>query len=78
MAFNIEYAILFGVAGFAAAAYQLKNGDKAKKIPLYAVVVCMAYSAITYGALYAFLTAIEFAIGLGLAHMVIDKSKNEP
>ena len=75
MTFNFGYAIMFGVAGFAATAYQLKSGDKAKNIPLYAALVCMAYSAITYSALYAFLTAIEFAIGFGLAHATIDKNQ---
>jgi hypothetical protein len=77
MTFNAEYAIMFGLAGFAAASYHLKNGDKAKHVPLYAVLVCMAYSAVTYDFLYAFLTAIEFAIGLGIAHAVIDKATGE-
>jgi hypothetical protein len=77
MSFSTEYAILFGLAGFAAATYHLKNGDKAKSVPIYAVVACMAYSALSYGFIYAFLTVIEFAIGLGLAHAVIGKSKDE-
>lgn len=67
---------MFGLAGFAAAAYHLKNGDRSKHVPLYAVLACMAYSGLTYGFIYAFLTCIEFAIGLGIAHAVIDKHKD--
>lgn len=77
MTFNVEYAIMFGLAGFAGATYHLKNGDKAKYVPLYAVLACMAYSGATYGFLYAFLTAIEFAIGFGIAHAVIAKPTDE-
>lgn len=76
MAFSTGYAITFGLAGFSAAAFHLKNGDKAKNIPLYAVLACMTYSAVEYEFGYAFLTAIEFAIGLGIAHAVIEKSNN--
>ena len=77
MNFNVEYAFLFGLAGFASAAYHLKNGDKAKYVPLYAMLACIAYSGFTYGFLYAFLTAIEFAIGFGIAHAVISKATDE-
>jgi hypothetical protein len=77
MAFSTEYAVVFGLAGFSTGAYHLKNGEKAKNIPIYAVLACMIYSAATYQVVYAFLTAIEFAIGLGIAHAVIEKSKDD-
>lgn len=77
MTFSTEYAIIFGLVGFAAAAYHIKNGNKAKYVPLYGVLACMVYSASAYNLLYAFLTAIEFAIGLGIAHAVIGKPRDE-
>lgn len=73
MTISTQYAILFGFAGAASAIYQIKNGKKAQSIPLYAVAACLLYTAVNYDLIYVFLTAIEFAVGFGLAHVIIDK-----
>lgn len=75
MVFSTGYALMYGLAGFAAALYHIRNGDEAKNIPLIAVLACMAYTAASFSFLYAFLTAIEFAIGFGIAHGVIGKPR---
>lgn len=77
MSFSTEYALMYGLAGFAAATYNIKNGDKSKHVPLVAVIACMVYTAASFELMYAFLTAIEFAIGLGIAHGVIDKPRKD-
>ena len=75
MAFNTQYAILFGLAGFAASAYHIKVGDKAKAVPIIGFAVCVLYSFSKYNFNYGFLTGIEYAIGVGIAHVVFKDSK---
>jgi hypothetical protein len=77
MHFSTSYAFLFGLAGFAAAAYHLNVGMKVKWIPLIGLVLCVLYTLDNYGASYAFLTGIEYAVGFGLAHAFYGKSKSE-
>lgn len=77
MSFSFEYAVIYGLAGFAAAAYQLSVGEKVKWIPLIGLVVCVLYTLDKYGGSYGFLTAIEYAIGFGLAHAFYGKKKND-
>jgi uncharacterized membrane protein len=79
MNFSANYAILFGLAGFAAAAYFLKTGSRAKHVPWIFLALCALYSLANYGAGYAMLTIIEFAIGFGVAHAVIkvERSPNK-
>ena len=73
MVFSNSYALLFGLAGFAAATYHLKVGENVKWAPLIGLIVCLLYTLENYNAAYAFLTLIEYAVGFGLAHAVIDK-----
>ncbi len=68
MNFNPQYALLFGLAGFAAGAYFIKGRSGSSKVPIIGLVVCAAFTFSTYGFTYAMLTAIEFAVGFGLAH----------
>lgn len=77
MNFSLSYALLFGLAGFASAAYHLNSGNNVKWVPLVGVVLCVLYTLENYGFIYAFLTLIEYAIGFGLAHAVYGKSKND-
>lgn len=77
MGFSTSYALLFGLAGFAAAAYHLKVGENVKWAPLVGLIVCVLYTLENYSFSYAFLTLIEYAVGFGLAHAVIGKSKND-
>lgn len=71
MHFSTQYAILFALAGFAAAAYFLRVGSSAKKVPILALAVCSIYTLANHGLSYAMLTAIEFAVGFGVAHAVV-------
>lgn len=73
MHLSMSYAILFALAGFAAAAYFLRVGSSAKKVPVLALAVCALYTLANYGFSYAMLTVIEFAIGFGVAHAVIKR-----
>ena len=75
MAFNTQYAILFGLAGFAASAYHIKVGDKAKAVPIIGFAVCVLYSWANYNFNYGFLAGIEYAVGFGIAHVVFKDSK---
>lgn len=75
MHFSTSYALLFGLAGFASATYQLKVGVKVKWVPLVGLLVCVLYTLENYSSSYAFLTAIEYAIGFGLAHAIFAKEK---
>lgn len=77
MHFSLTYALIFGLAGFAAAAYHISVGDKVKWIPLLGLIVCVAFVLDNYAGKYAFLTAIEYAIGFALAHYFLGKNKNE-
>lgn len=77
MGFSFEYAVIYSLAGFAAAAYHLSVGEKVKWIPLIGLVVCVLYTLDNYGESYGFLTAIEYAIGFGLAHAFLGKKKND-
>ena len=71
MHFSTQYAIVFALAGFAAAAYFLRFGSSAKKVPIVALAVCVIYTLANHGLSYAMLTAIEFAVGFGVAHAVV-------
>lgn len=71
MHFSTQYAILFALAGFAAAAYFLRVGGSARKVPILALAVCAFYTLANYGLSYAMLTVIEFAVGFGVAHAVV-------
>ena len=71
MHFSTQYAILFALAGFAAAAYFLRVGSRAKKVPILALAVCALYTLANHGFSYAMLTVIEFAVGFGVAHAVV-------
>jgi len=73
MHLSMSYAILFGLAGFAAAAYFLRIGGGAKMVPIFALSACALYTLANYGFSYAMLTVIEFAIGFGIAHAVIKR-----
>lgn len=78
MSFNNQYAVLFGLAGFASAAYHIKVGKQAQQVPLIGLAVCVLYTFSNYNLAYAFLTVIEYAVGFGLAHYVIkDKPKQD-
>lgn len=77
MHFSTQYALLFAIAGFAAAAYFLRVGSSAKKVPIIALAICAIYTLANHGLSYALLTIIEFAIGFGVAHAVV-KSGSEP
>lgn len=77
MHFSFTYALIFGLAGFAAAAYHISVGDKVKWIPLLGLIVCVAFVLDSYDGKYAFLTAVEYAIGFALAHSFFGKNKNE-
>ena len=77
MAFNTQYAILFGLAGFAASAYHIKVGEKVKTVPIIGFAVCVLYSWANYNFNYGFLTGIEYAVGVGIAHVIFkDSTKN--
>jgi hypothetical protein len=75
MAFNTQYAILFGLAGFAASAYHIKVGDEVKAVPIIGFAVCVLYSLANYNFAYGFLTGIEYAVGVGIAHAIFKDSK---
>ena len=75
MHFSWSYALLFGIAGFASAAYHLSVDQKVKWIPLIGFLLCIVYTLDNYGGSYAFLTAIEYAIGFGLAHAYYAKAR---
>lgn len=75
MSFNTQYAVLFGLAGFAAGAYQIKVGSEAKAVPLIGFAGCVIYSLANYNFAYGFLTGIEYAVGFGIAHAVFKDSK---
>jgi len=75
MNFSLTYALIFGLAGFSAAAYHIAVGDRVKWMPLIGLVVCVAFVWDNYNEMYAFLTAIEYAIGFGLAHSFVGKNK---
>ena len=77
MYFSSKYAILFGLAGFVAATYNLKVGEKAKAIPVIGLALCVLYSLSSYSFAYGFLTGIEYAVGFGLAHAVYGKKKSD-
>jgi hypothetical protein len=69
MNISLTYAIIYGAAGFAAAAYSIKTG--AKHVPLIALAVCAIFTLINYNFLYTFLTILEFTIGFGIAHAFV-------
>lgn len=71
MYFSAQYALLFVLAGFAAAAYFLRVGPGAKMVPIGGLAVCAFYALTSYGVSYAVLTVIEFAVGFGIAHAVV-------
>lgn len=73
----MSYALLFGLAGFASSAYHLNVGIKGKWVPLIGLALCVLYTLENYDASYAFLTAIEYAVGFGLAHAVYGKNKEK-
>jgi hypothetical protein len=76
MVFSNSYALLFGLAGFAAATYHLKVGESVKWAPLIGLIMCVLYTLENYNAAYAFLTLIEYAVGFGLAHAVVGRPKD--
>jgi TPR repeat protein len=76
MAFSTGYALLFGLAGFSAGAYRLRNGSSARQAPLIAFIACVGFTAASYNIAYAMLTGIEFAIGLGIAYLFIPEVKS--
>ena len=53
---------------------QRHRGHKETRIGL---IVCVLYTLDKYGGSYGFLTAIEYAIGFGLAHAFYGKKKND-
>lgn len=71
MSFSFSYALLFILAGFAAAAYHLRAGSRTKHAPIVFLSICALFTLSNYGLSYAALTIIEFAIGFGIAHAVI-------
>ena len=77
MTFSTKYAILFVLAGFSAGAYLIKNGKKAKPIPIIGMGLCVFYTGAEYGTEYALLTAIEYAVGFGISYAVVDGVKQE-
>jgi hypothetical protein len=74
---SMTFAIIYGMAGFASAAYAIKTG--AKHVPVIAVGLCALFTLITYGFVYGFLTVLEFAVGFGIAHAFVksDAKKSE-
>ena len=77
MTFSTKYAILFVLAGFSSGSYLIKNGRKAKPIPIIGMGLCVFYTGAEYGTEYAMLTAIEYAIGFGISYAVVDGIKKE-
>jgi len=77
MTFSTKYAVLFVLAGFSAGVYLIKNGKKAKPIPIIGMGICVFYTLAEYGFEYAMLTAIEFAVGFGISYAVVDGVKKE-
>ena len=74
---SMTFAIIYGMAGFASAAYAIKTG--AKHVPVIALGLCALFTLGTYGYVYGFLTVLEFAIGFGIAHAFIKPDpKNKP
>lgn len=73
MSFSTQYAVLFGLAGFASSAYHIKVGEKAKAIPIIGFALCVLYSISNYEFVYGFLTGIEYAVGFGIAHAFLNK-----
>jgi len=71
MGFSFGYAFIFILAGFSAASYQIKKGPDSRWIPVFALIVCLGFSFSQSGFFYGFLTAIEYAVGFGLAHAFI-------
>jgi hypothetical protein len=75
---SMTFAIIYGMAGFASAAYAIRTG--AKHVPVISLGICALFTLGTYGFVYGFLTVLEFAIGFGLAHAFIKsdaKKKSE-
>jgi hypothetical protein len=77
MHFSTQYALLFIAAGFASAAYLLRTGQSARKVPIIALAVCALYTLANHGFPYTLLTIIEFGIGFGLAHAVVKTSSSQ-
>lgn len=77
MHFSSHYAILFILAGFAAGAYFLRVGPKAKQVPIYGLALCTLFTMADYGFMYAMLTVIEYAIGFGVAHALVKPDKQD-
>ena len=77
MTFSTKYAVLFILAGFSAGVYLIKNGKKAKPIPIVGMGICVFYTLAEYGFEYAMLTAIEYAVGFGISYAIVDSVKKE-
>jgi cytochrome c biogenesis protein ResB len=77
MHFSTHFAIIFILAGFAAGAYFLTLGSRVKLVPIGGLIICIIYTGAEYGFMYAMLTAIEYAIGFGIAHAVVKPTNNE-
>lgn len=76
MSLSMSYVLIYGLAGFASAAYAIKVGERVKYVPLIALVCCTLFSLSNFGFMYGFLTVIEFAIGFGIAHAFIKPNQN--
>lgn len=77
MHFSTQFAVIFILAGFAAGAYFLTIGSRAKMVPIGGMLLCALFTSFDYGFMYAMLTVIEYAIGFGLAHAVVKRTSNE-
>jgi len=75
MYFSTKYALLYAVAGFVASAYHLKELETGKTVALGGLALCVVYTISTYGFNYGILTAIEYAVGYGLAQVMLKKDK---
>lgn len=76
MYFSIKYALLYVIAGFVASAYHQKEIETGRTIALGGLALCVVYTISTYGFNYGILTAIEYAVGYGLAQLVFKKEND--
>jgi hypothetical protein len=77
MYFSMKFALLYAIAGFVAYSYYLKEGENAKIVALGGLALCVVFTLLKYGFSYAILTAIEYAVGCGLAHMYSAQKNTE-
>lgn len=76
MHFSTKFALLYALAGFVANAYYIKEGENAKNVLIGGLLLCSLITFSSYGLNYALLTAVEYAIGAGIAHIILNKKED--